>query len=149
MIHYEHTDFSNPDFKHFCEELDREFVVRYPYLQNVFTSVNTLSDNARVVLAYDGVRCVACGAFRPVSDQLVEIKRMYTLPEYRNKGVGKMLLAELETWARNEGFIESILETGIRQPEAIAAYEKSGYVRIPNFPPYEQVKESICYHKEL
>jgi putative acetyltransferase len=129
--------------------LDQEFVVRYPYLQNVFTSVNTLSDNARVVLAYDGVRCVACGAFRPVSDQLVEIKRMYTLPEYRSKGVGKMILAELETWARNEGFTESILETGIRQPEAIAAYEKSGYVRIPNFPPYEQVKASICYHKEL
>jgi len=144
-----HTDNQSYDLQALITALDQEFVVRYPYLQNVFTSVNTLSDNARVVLAYDGVLSVACGAFRPVSDQVVEIKRMYTLPEYRNKGVGKMILAELETWARNEGFAESILETGIRQPEAIAAYEKSGYARIPNFSPYEQVKESICYHKYL
>jgi hypothetical protein len=43
----------------------------------------------------------------------------------------------------------SILETGVNQPEAIAAYEKSGYVRIPNFYPYEEVRESICMQKGL
>lgn len=143
------TDSSNRDLQELIHALDAEFVVRYPYQGNKFTQFNLLADNARVMLAYDETLCVACGAFRPVNSHTVEIKRMYTLPAYRNKGLGKMILNALETWAREENFTEAILETGIRQPEAIAAYEKSGYTRIPNYPPYEDVKESICYRKKL
>jgi putative acetyltransferase len=149
MIHYEHTDFSNPDFKHFCEELDREYVIRYPYMPKVFNPHNVMNIQARVIMAYDDAKPVACGAFRPLNDQTIEVKRMYTKPAYRNLGIGKQLLMGLEQWAKSEGYSESILETGIKQPEAIAAYEKSGYTRIPNYPPYEYVMESVCYHKEL
>jgi GNAT superfamily N-acetyltransferase len=71
------------------------------------------------------------------------------MPPYRNQGIGKKVLLELEHWAKREGYSVSILETGINQPEAIAAYEKSGYIRIPNFPPYVDIKESICMRKYL
>ncbi|WP_407644578.1 hypothetical protein [Croceimicrobium hydrocarbonivorans] len=42
-----------------------------------------------------------------------------------------------------------ILETGINQPEAIRLYEKNGYQRIPNYPPYEGVETSYCFEKVL
>jgi len=108
-----------------------------------------MDDRARVLLAYENGMPVACGAFRPVNETTIEIKRMYTLPQNRSHGVGKRVLQELEHWAREQGFLVSILETGINQPEAIAAYVKSGYERIPKFPPYVDVKESICMQKIL
>lgn len=131
------------------EELDNEFLVRYPFLQQVFTPFNLLHQNARVVMAYSQIIPVGCGAFRLVDERTIEVKRMYTIPSYRNQGIGKRILNQLETWARAEGFSVSKLETGINQPEAIAAYEKSGYKRIPNFPPYVEVRESICMEKYL
>jgi GNAT superfamily N-acetyltransferase len=149
MITFIHTNFSNEDFKKLIVELDKEFVVRYPFLQNIFTPFNLMNEHARVIIAHEHATPIACGAFRPMDDSTIEIKRMFTLPSYRNRGIGKRILHELEKWARREGFTISKLETGINQPEAIAAYEKSGYKRIPNFPPYLGVKESICMKKSL
>lgn len=149
MITLTHTHFSDPDFCMLIVELDNEFVVRYPFLQNIFTPYNLMKENARVIVAYDNTKPVSCGAFRPIDENTIEIKRMYTLPTYRNQGIGKHVLFELEKWAKGDGFSVSKLETGINQPEAIAAYEKSGYVRIPNFSPYVEVKESICMQKYL
>jgi len=149
MITFRHTLFSNPDFKKLIVELDQEFVVRYPFLHDVTASYNLLNELARVIIAYENLTPVACGAFRPVDDMTIEIKRMYTTPPHRNKGIGKKILTELELWALKEGFSIAILETGIHQPEAIAAYQKSGYTRIPNFAPYTDIKESICMRKYL
>lgn len=149
MITFIKTSFLNTDFKKLIVDLDNEFLVRYPFLQNIFTPFNLMNENACVIMAYDHTTPIACGAFRPVDEKSIEIKRMYTLPSYRNQGIGKRVLGELEQWARAEGFSVSILETGVNQPEAIAAYEKSGYHRIPNFPPYVEVKESICMEKYL
>jgi len=130
-------------------ELDKEYAVRYPFMKNLTNPYNIMDEHARVIMAHDGSTPIACGAFRPMDEQTVEIKRMYTLPGYRNRGIGKRILFQLEHWAKGEGFIISKLETGINQPEAIAAYEKSGYKRIPNFPPYTEVKESICMEKDF
>ncbi|MEV6641747.1 hypothetical protein [Amycolatopsis sp. NPDC051371] len=41
------------------------------------------------------------------------------------------------------------LETGVRQPAAMRLYERAGYRRVPNFPPYEDDPESVCYEKLL
>ena len=149
MIKLIRTNLSNPDFHKLIVKLDHEFVVRYPFLKDTFTPFNLMNENASVIMAYDHTIPVASGAFRPVDEQTIEIKRMYTLPSYRNQGIGKRILIALEQWARAEGFLVSKLETGINQPEAIAAYEKSGYKRIPNFPPYVEVQESICMEKYL
>lgn len=149
MITFIRTNFTNPDLRPLIEELDKEFVVRYPFVENIRIPFNLLNESAHVVLVYDHKVPIACGAFRPVDETTIEIKRMYTVPTYRNQGIGKKVLLELEHWAKREGYSVSILETGINQPEAIAAYEKSGYIRIPNFPPYVDIKESICMRKYL
>lgn len=150
MLTYKRTTASDSDFKALVIDLDKDLWARYPYIQQNFAPFNFVDDSFRVILAQDDERPVGCGCFRPVKEKdVVEIKRMYVTPSFRSRGVGKMILQKLEQWAKEEKFVLAKLETGINQPEAIAAYEKSGYVRIPNFEPYVNVKESICMMKGL
>jgi putative acetyltransferase len=150
MFTYTRTTASDSDFKALVIDLDKDLWARYPYIQQNFAPFNFVDDSFRVILAQDDQRPVGCGCFRPVKEKgVVEIKRMYVKPSFRSRGVGKMILQKLEQWAKEEKFVLAKLETGINQPEAIAAYEKSGYVRIPNFEPYVNVKESICMMKGL
>ena len=141
--------YNHPDFHLLISELDKEFWVRYPLTQQNFEPFNKVDESCRVVLVYHNEKPIGCGCFRPKPEGTVEIKRMYVQPAFRNRGIAKKVLKSLEEWALSEGFARSILETGDNQPEAIAAYRKSGYQTIPNFPPYEHVKESICMEKIL
>ncbi|MDX8145499.1 GNAT family N-acetyltransferase [Lentzea sp. BCCO 10_0061] len=103
------------------------------------------------VIGYlDGVP-VACGGWR-VNDELdgaAEIKRMYVVDSARGKGLSRLVLAHLEATAREAGLLRMVLETGLRQPEAIALYTSSGYERIDNFGVYRDHPESRCFGKSL
>lgn len=144
------VEFGNRDFALLVAELDREFWVRYPHTQQNFEPYNRVDHTARIAVAYRGETPVACGCFRPMRyPKTIEIKRMYTIPPERGKGIARAVLQYLEEQAISEGFELAKLETGIRQPEAIAAYTKAGYHQIPNFAPYEKVEESICMEKRL
>lgn len=74
---------------------------------------------------------------------------MFTLPEMRGKGIASKIVSELEIWSKELGFSKIILETGIRQKEAIALYEKCGYQKIPNYGQYSGKENSYCYEKIL
>ena len=130
------VQFNDPDFQTLIQELDKEFWVRYPDTQQNFEPFNKVDDACRVVVVYHHVTPIGCGCFRPKPDSTVEIKRMYVRPDDRNQGIAKRILNELELQAVAEGFTRSILETGIKQPEAIRSYKNSGYHTIPNIPPY-------------
>ncbi|HSF89301.1 MAG TPA: GNAT family N-acetyltransferase, partial [Saprospiraceae bacterium] len=114
-----------------------------------YAQFNTLTNIRQVILAYAGDHPVGCGAFRLYDAQSVEIKRMFVHPDYRGRGIARMILDELELWAKESGFHESMLETGFNQPEAIALYSKAGYEVIPNYGPYEKVTTSVCMRKNL
>lgn len=145
------TNHHDTDFQELIKELDREFWVRYPDTQQNFVPFNTVDDTARVVVAYVNHQAIGCGCFRPMKGEAstAEIKRMYVRPAHRSKGVGKRILIALEAWALEENFLVAKLETGNQQPEAVRAYEQSGYQRIPNFEPYVNVEFSICMMKTL
>ena len=150
MITYKRTTTVDSNFQRLIIELDKEFWIRYPDIQQNFTPFNQVDEGFRVMIAYDDLIPLGCGCFRPMAEHdTVEIKRMYVVPGYRNRGIGKVILSRLEEWAKEENYKISKLETGIRQPEAIAAYKKSGYIHIPNFAPYVDIKESICMMKNL
>lgn len=76
---------------------------------------------------------VGCGAVRRIAASIGEIKRMYVTPEERGRGVGRALLAAIETEARALGIARLLLETGLRQIEAIALYERAGFSRVAPF----------------
>ena len=150
MITCKRTTASDRDFKALVVDLDKDLWARYPDIQQNFAPFNFVDETFRVILVQKDEVPIGCGCFRPMNEKnLIEIKRMYVDPSFRSKGIGKMILQKLEEWAKEEKFMEAKLETGINQPEAIAAYEKSGYVRIPNFEPYVDIKESICMMKLL
>lgn len=103
------------------------------------------------VIGYlDGVP-VACGGWR-INDELegaAEIKRMYVVDSVRGKGLSRLVLAHLEITAREAGLRRMVLETGLRQPEAIRLYTSSGYGQIDNFGVYRDHPESRCFGKSL
>ncbi len=79
----------------------------------------------------------------------LEVKRMFVRPQHRGSGVAPLLLAAAETTARAAGLPRLVLQTGDRQPDAVRFYERSGYQRIPVFPPYDQLPWARCYAKQL
>jgi len=87
---------------------------------------------AFVVARLDGYP-VGCGALRPLDDDSVEVKRVYTRSAYRRIGVAQAIMAELERLAAEFGYSRIKLQTGPKQPEAASLYERAGYYRIPRF----------------
>jgi ribosomal protein S18 acetylase RimI-like enzyme len=101
------------------------------------------------LLATDGDgTIVGCVAWRS-HDRDAELKRMFTITEARGRGIGRQLLAAVEASARAAGRERMILETGDKQPEAIALYEKYGYERIEDFGYYAGDEGVLCYAKKL
>jgi GNAT superfamily N-acetyltransferase len=101
------------------------------------------------LVAYTDGRAVGCGAVRRNEPGVAEIKRMYVAPEARGRGVGRLILDELEAVARQLSVRRLVLETGPRQPEALALYRRAGYVEIPLFGEYVGAEFSVCMAKNL
>ena len=92
---------------------------------------------------------VGCGALRRLDAYTAEIKRMYVEPTARGLGVGRAMLGALESEARDLKVDRIVLETGERQLDAVALYERSGFRRIPAFGEYVGSPLSVCMEKRL
>jgi GNAT superfamily N-acetyltransferase len=99
-------------------------------------------------VAADGGRLVGCAGWRAHGED-AELKRMYTAPSARGRGVARRLLAAVEDAARARGRLRMILETGDRQPEAIGLYAASGYERIDDFGFYRGHAGVLSYGRVL
>ncbi|MGN9837799.1 GNAT family N-acetyltransferase [Nonomuraea sp. H19] len=104
---------------------------------------------ARYLVASVDDRAVGCGAVQPVDSGTGELKRMYVLPEYRGRGIAKSLLSALEELAAGLGYRRLRLATGVRQPEAIALYERCAYVLTEPYGKYVDAPLTRCYAKAL
>lgn len=101
------------------------------------------------LVARIGFRAVGTAALLDRGDGSGELKRMYVDPAFRGRRVAERLLAEVERVAVDRGIALLQLETGPKQPEAIALYEKNGYVEVPLFAPYDDSESSYCMQKRL
>ncbi|MFF8270480.1 GNAT family N-acetyltransferase [Streptomyces sp. NPDC016562] len=109
------------------------------------------------LLAYDATDApVASGGWRRqekndegYSDGDAELKRMYVVPEARGLGLARRILTALEEDARAAGRRRMVLETGDRQPEAIALYLSCGYTHSAKFGYYRFYDSSRCMAKPL
>ena len=138
-------------------ELQQEFVVRYggpdetPLEGAMFDP-----PGGAFLLGTLGSRPVAMGGWRRRPDVAAlggtvaaEIKRMYVVPAARGRGLARAVLAALEESARSAGADVMVLETGMRQPEAIALYESSGYVPVEGFGYYKDSPTVRYFGKPL
>jgi GNAT superfamily N-acetyltransferase len=97
----------------------------------------------------DGGRAIGCGGVCRFDESRAELKRMYVVPEARGRGLGRLLLVELEAEARRLGYDGIVLETGDRQTEALGLYTSAGYERIPCYGVYATRALSLCFEKRL
>lgn len=88
---------------------------------------------------------IGCGAIRPLTQNIAELKRMFS--DRSEPGVGSALLTFLETSAKQMGYRELKLETRHINHRAVSFYEKNGYVRIENYGPYIGREEAVCFSK--
>lgn len=143
------TNSSNQGFVQLVQLLDADLAERDGADHSFYAQFNKITMIQHVIVAYENGEPVGCGAFKRFDDDCAEIKRMYVLPEHRNKGMAAAVLQHLEQWAKEEGYVYTVLETGKKQPEAIRLYQKSGYVTIPNYGQYAGVENSVCMKKKL
>ncbi len=111
------------------------------------------------LVARRGGEPIGCGALRRLTDADVvaqlgsdvgELKRMFVAREGRGTGIGRALLAQLESEARALGLSRIVLETGIRQHEALALYRRAEYADIPAYGEYSlSPGTSVCLAKAL
>ncbi len=99
---------------------------------------------------------LAMGGFRRHGSPLdipakcpAEIKRMYVVLRARRQGVARRLLTRLEMAAQSLGADALVLETGLRQPLALALYRAAGYLDIPRFGHYADQPDAVHLGKML
>ena len=143
------TNSNNANFIQLVALLDKDLAVRDGDEHALYAQFNKVDSIKQVVVAYQNGMPVACGAIKPLSETAAEVKRMFVHPDYRKKGIAAKILTELEAWATELTFEECVLETGRKQPEAIALYQKVGYQVRPNYGQYIGVDNSVCMAKPL
>ena len=143
------TNSNNIDFQELVKELDADLKIRDGEEHAFFAQYNKIDLINHVIVAYLNDEAVGCGAMKQYDDNTMEVKRMFVKPTSRGNGIATIVLKEVENWAKELNFSKCILETGIKQPEAIALYQKNNYTQIPKYGQYETVESSVCFEKTL
>jgi len=141
------TNSENEDFINLVKLLDEDLTTRDGEDHSYYAQFNKIEKIQYVIVAYENNQAVSCGTIKVYNNRTMEIKRMYTLPKKRGKGIATQVLTELEVWAKEMKYGKCILETGKKQPEAIRLYEKNGYKQIPNYDQYVGMENSVCFEK--
>jgi len=151
MVALERVEWADPDLQRLVAAQKVEIDARYEDTEEV-PEVDPTTVKGAVLARLDD-EVVACGILtHPVAsfaENTAELGRMFVDPEYRRRGIAKELLRELEAIAVERKLEQLVLETGIKQPEAIGLYTSEGYRIIDNYPPYEDSLESSCFAKAL
>ncbi len=149
MISLLRTDSSNTDFQKLVVLLDADLKIRDGEDHAFYSQYNKIQAIKHVIVAYQNDEPVGCGAIKEYEPGTMEVKRMYVSENKRGSGIASAILKELEIWSQQMGYNKCILETGIRQPEAIALYKKNNYKIIPNYGQYKGIEDSVCFEKIL
>ena len=139
---------SQPEILALIERLDAYQKPLYPAESHHGIDISALSEpNVLFAVARDAQgHAIGCGAI-VLEAGYGELKRMFTLPDHRGKGVARSLLLFLESQAQARGCRRFMLETGYLQAEAIALYERFGYSRRGPFGSYTEDPNSVFMHK--
>ena len=143
------TNSENSGFINLVKELDAYLKITDRDEHDFYNQFNHIDVLKNIVVIYFNEIAVGCGAIKKFDESTVEVKRMFVRLDKRGSGVAQKMLQELETWAKELGYQECILETGIRQVAAVRFYKKCTYKIIPNYGQYKNMENSICFKKRL
>ncbi len=149
--------FGHPDSQWLVAEVQQEYVRRYGGQDQTPTVPADFAPPRGLFLVghLDGSPA-GCGGWRAhdgdepdFTDGDAEVKRVYVVPAARGRGIARALLTELERTAAAAGRRRMVLQTGVRQPEAIGLYTSCGYVPVPKFGRYRSASGCRCFGKLL
>ncbi|WP_405871946.1 GNAT family N-acetyltransferase [Streptomyces sp. NBC_00005] len=153
------VSFDHPDAVKLNDEVQAEYHVRYGDGGDatVLDPADFEPPNGVYFIAYDeNDSPLATGGWRSQDtndegnvDGDAELKRMYVVQGARGRGLARLVLTALEEDARAAGRVRMVLETGAKQPEAIALYTSSGYEPCGKFGYYRHYEDSRCFAKAL
>jgi putative acetyltransferase len=131
LLSIERLDFPSPEAQALIAELDNELHILYPEdgpddyrLESLYAG----ADRGAFLVARQGSEDLGCCALLRIDKHTGELRRMYVRRYARNRGIGKELVRAIEIEAKELGITRLVLETGVRQPAAIALYTKMGFV---------------------
>jgi len=145
----ERVDFRALEVQELIAALEAELRALYGRPDQDAPPLDAFDAGAFVVIRDEAGRAVACGGLRELEPGVGEIKRMYTVPDARGLGHGRAILDALLDVARELGLARVVIETGVRQPAAVAMYEHAGFASIPRYGPYELETDSVCMGRDV
>jgi GNAT superfamily N-acetyltransferase len=80
-----------------------------------------------LLLATDGAEAVGCVAFRRLSADTCEMKRLFVRPRFHGRGAGRLLAETLIATARDVGYSRMLLDTTTFMQPAVALYKSLGF----------------------
>ena len=151
-LEFRREDLTSPSAAEMIRALNAELGERYPeeganHLR--LDREEVAEGRGAFLVAYLNGEPLACGAIRRIDADTGEVKRMYVEPRVRGQGVGRQMLTRLENEGRRLGVKRIVLETGQRQPEALALYTNAGFVPVSPFGEYVGSPLSVCMGKTL
>ena len=131
-------------------QVQQEYVVRYggPDAASVDPPEFAPPTGLFLVARVGGVPA-GCGGWRVIEPGVVEVKRVYVVPEQRRRGLAQVLMSALEETAHRAGHSRIVLNTGPEQPEALGLYAALGYRPVPGFGVYACVAGAVFLGKDL
>ncbi len=149
--------YEDPRVQVLVEEVQGEYVVRYGGRDESQVEPADFSPpRGRFFVAVRDGEPVAMGGWRHRADvhdfgasSAAEVKRMYVVQHARRTGVARLVLRTLEDSAREAGCDLLVLETGMRQPEAVELYESAGYAPVTPFGYYKDQPLARYYGRRL
>jgi GNAT superfamily N-acetyltransferase len=142
--------YDHPVSRELVERVQHEYVQRYggPDAAAV-DPAEFLPPEGLFLVAEVGGRPAGCGAWRALEAEVAEIKRLYVEPGFRRRGLAQEIVTRLERSAAEAGFATVVLNTGDRQPEALALYARLGYRPVSGYGVYACSPGAVFLGKEL
>ena len=126
--------YDDPVAEHLIEAVQQEYVQRY---------------GGRDAAAVEPAEFLPPSGLFLVAEIDAEIKRMYVEPGFRRRGLAQLIVDALERSAAAAGHASVVLNTGGRQPEALALYEQAGYGPVDGYGVYACAPDAVFLGKIL
>lgn len=89
--------------------------------------------NGTFIIAKYQNKVIGCVGIKKFKDESCEMKRMYIVPSFRGKGIGKYLCKYVIEWCRTSTYKKILLDTNKEMKEAVHLYHSCGFFNIPPY----------------